>query len=154
MARDFTSPVITTKDFVGTVALEHAFRLQARFDPPVVERTPRGDRLFQNIIGGTIDGPGLAGEVYPDSGGNHGLVRLADGVEDVQARFMVRARNGEWIYTSHVGYRRPDGYYRIQASFDADAGGPYAWLNDAVMIGTAEASTDGCGIAFTYFQAL
>ena len=154
MARDFTPPPVATKGHVGAVELDYAFRLDARFDPPVTERSPRGDRVFQNIVGGAIEGPGLVGEVYPDSGGNHGLIRAADGVEDVHARFMVRAGNGEWIYFSHVGYRRPDGYYRIQASFDADAGGPYAWLNDAVVIGAAEVSEDGCAVAVTYFQAL
>lgn len=154
MARDFTPPAITTKDNMGAVTPEFAFVLRAKFDAVMIEKTAHGERIFQNIVSGTIDGSGLGGEVYPDSGGNYGVIRLSDGVEDVEARFMLRAANGEWLYTSHVGYRRPDGYYRFQAGFDADAGGPYAWLNDAVMIGTATLDEDGCGATFTYFQAL
>ncbi len=152
--RAFTPPKIDTKDKVGPVTMAYAFQLKARFDPAKVEPTAHGGRVFQGIIGGTISGPGLAGEVYPDSGGSHGLVRASDHVEDLSARFMVKAANGEWLYFSHVGYRRPDGYFRLQAYFDADAGGPYAWLNDAVMIGTAEASPDGRDVTFTYYQAL
>jgi len=152
--REFTPPPVTTKDKVGQVTLAYAFQLKATFDPKKVEKTPRGERVFQGITGGTISGPGLTGTVYPDSGGDHGLIRESDKVEDLYARFMVRAANGEWLYFSHVGYRRPDGYFRIQAYFDADAGGPYAWLNDAAIIGTAEADDDRNEVTFTYYLAL
>jgi hypothetical protein len=152
--RDFTPPPVTTKGNVGRVALAYAFQLTAKFDPAKIEKTPRGGRVFHGVASGTISGPGLRGEVYPDSGGDYGLIRAKDHVEDLSARFMVKADNGEWLYFSHVGYRRPDGYFRIQAYLDADAGGPYAWLNDAVMIGTAEASPDGRDVTFTYYQAL
>ena len=151
--RAFTPPPVDTKDKVGKVDMAYAFQLKAAFDPARTEQTPRGRRTFQSITGGTITGPGLNGAVYPDSGGDYGLVRT-DGVEDLSARFMIKAADtGEWIYMSHVGYRRPDGYYRTQAYFDADAGGRYAWLNDAVVIGTAEASKDGREVTFTYYQA-
>ena len=151
--RDFTPPPTNTKDKVGKVDMAYAFQLKATFDPARTEQTARGRRNFQGIAAGTITGPALQGMVYPDSGGDHGLIR-SDGVEDLSARFMVKAADtGEWIYFSHVGYRRPDGYYRIQAYFDADAGGRYAWLNDAVVIGTAEASKDGREMTFTYYQA-
>ena len=152
--REFTSPPITTKGNIGPVSLAYAFQLKAKLDPRKVEKTAHGGRVFEGFAGGTISGPGLTGEVYPDSGGNHGVVRASDRVEDLYARFMVKAANGEWLYFSHVGYRRPDGYFRIQAYFDADSGGPYAWLNDAVMIGTAEASPDGRDVTITYYQAL
>lgn len=152
--REFTPPPTDTKGKVGKVSLAYAFQLTATYDPARVERTPRGERVFHHITGGTIAGPGLNGRVYPDSGGDFGL-RRPDRVEDLNARFMVKAADtGEWIYFSHVGYRRPDGYFRIQAYFDADAGGRYAWLNDAVVIGTAAPSTDGRQVTFTYYQAL
>jgi hypothetical protein len=153
MARSFTPPNVDTKDRVGKVDLAYAFQLRAVFDPAHPERSPNGHRVFQAITGGKISGPGLTGAVFPDSGGNYGTIR-SDKVEQLYARFMVRAESGEWLYFSHVGYRRPDGYFRIQAYFDADAQGPFAWLNDAVLIGTAEASKDGRAVTFTYYQAL
>ncbi len=149
MARTFSAPPITTKGNIGAVAMVYAFRLEARFDPAHVEG---GRRVFQGITGGTITGPGLTGTVYPDSGGENGVIR-ADGTHDLSARFMVRDAKGEWLYFNHVGYARPDGYYRLQAYFDADAGGPYAWLNDAVMIGSATASGDGRDVTIDYHQA-
>jgi hypothetical protein len=152
--REFTPPPVTTKGNVGQVTMAYAFQLKAKFDPAKTENTAHGGRVFQGLASGTISGPGLKGEVYPDSGGEHGLIRAKDRVADLSARFMVKADNGEWLYFSHVGYRRPDGYFRIQAYFDADSGGPYAWLNDAVMIGTAEASPDGREVTITYYQAL
>lgn len=153
MARSFTPPKVDTKDKVGQVALAYAFQLKASFDPRRLEKTPHGQRVFQGITGGTISGPGFSGAVHPDSGGNYGVVR-GDGVEQLYARFMVKANSGEWVYFSHVGYRRPDGYFRIQAYFDADSQGPFAWLNDAVLIGTADTSGDGRAVTFTYYQAL
>ena len=151
--REFTSPEITTKGNVGKVDLSYAFRLTAIYDQRHVSQTSRGGRVYRAITGGTIEGPGLNGKVYADSGGDYGLIR-EDKVEDLSARFMTRAENGEWIYFSHVGYRRPDGYHRIQAYFDADAGGPYAWLNDAAMIATAVESPDGKRVVYTYYQAI
>jgi hypothetical protein len=153
MARTFTPPKVNTKGEIGPVTLAYAFQLKARFDPAHRETTPHGQRVFQSITGGTITGPGLTGAVFPDSGGNFGAVR-SDGVDQLYARFMVKAGNGEWLYFSHVGYHRPDGYFRIQAYFDADVQGPHAWLNDAVLIGSAEASQDGRDVTFTYYQAL
>jgi hypothetical protein len=153
MARAFTPPKVDTKDKVGKVDLAYAFQLKAQFDPVHLEKTPHGQRAFRGLAGGTISGPGLKGAVYPDSGGDFGAIR-PDKVEQLNARFMVKADNGEWLYFSHVGYHRPDGYFRIQAYFDADSYGPYAWLNDAVLIGTAEGSRDGREVTFTYYQAL
>ena len=153
MARDFTPPPTTTHDERGAVGLAYVFQLKAEYDPRHVEQTPRGGRAYRNITGGAVDGPRLKGKAYPDSGGDFGQIR-SDGVEDVMARFMLRADNGEWIYISHVGYRRPDGYHRLHASFDADAGGPYAWLNDAVVLVHAVESADGRHTVFTYHQAV
>lgn len=153
MARDFTPPKTDTRTIVNPVDLAYMFRLQANFDARRIEQTPRGGRAYRAITGGNVEGPRLTAAVYPDSGGDYGQIR-ADGVEDVMARFMLRAANGEWIYVSHTGYRRPDGYHRLHAWFDADAGGPYAWLNDAVVLVHAAESANGRSATFTYHQAI
>jgi hypothetical protein len=149
--REFTPPPITTKGNIGAVSLDYAFKIEAEFDPRRQTRTPRGGRLFQPITGGVISGPRLNGKVYPDSGGELDFVR-PDRVEDINARFMLNADNGEWIYVEHSGYHRQgDGYYRVAAFFDAEGSGNYAWLNDTIVIATAQLASDGRRAVFTYY---
>lgn len=147
---DFRTPD-ATRNLPGPVELNYSFQLIAEFSERHVSRTSRGGRVFRQLRGGRIEGPLLQGTAYAGSGGDYGLIR-EDGVEDVHERFMLRAANGEWLYVSHVGYRRPDGYHRLQASFDADAGGPYAWLNDAVMLVTVDEAD--ARTTYSYYQAI
>ncbi len=149
--REFTVPPVTTRNERGEVKPEYAFQLRARFEPVYETHTSRGTRLYQDIAAGELTGR-ITGKVYPDSGGEYGLLR-ADGVEDINQRFMINTRDGEWIYIAHSGYRRrKDGYYRVQANFDADLRGNYAWLNDAVWIAAVERSADGKSSTYTYFE--
>ena len=151
--REFTIPKVTTRDERGTVQLDYALRLVAQFDPLRESRTPHGTRLYQDITAGTLSGR-ITGRVYPDSGGEYGLLR-GDGVEDVNQRFMLNTDDGEWIYVAHSGYRRrKDGYFRVAASFDADLRGHYAWLNDAVWIATVEAAADRRSATYTYYEVV
>lgn len=154
MERDFVIPKTKTRDERGVVALDYSFQLHAECDARKVSKTPRGGRVYRAITGGKIEGPRLNGAVYPHSGGDYGVIRASDGVEDIAARFMVRATNGEWIYIQHVGYRRPDGYHVVQALFDADATGPYAWLNDAIMLANVVESDGGKRAIYSYYQAI
>lgn len=149
--REFTPPKVTTRGERGEVKLDYAFQLQASFDPLRETRTARGTRLYQDITGGEFTGR-IAGKVYPDSGGEYGLLR-GDGVEDISQRFMINTHDGEWIYIAHSGYRRrQDGYYRVQVNFDADLRGAYAWLNDAVWIATVTAPADRRTAVYTYYE--
>lgn len=151
--RDFVVPKVDTKH-VGAVKLEHAFRIEMHLDEPHVIRTPRGGRLFQSILGGTIDGPKFNGTVYSDGGGEYGLLR-SDNVEDINTHFMLRDEAGEWVYVDQSGYhRRSDGYYRVMAYFDAEKTGPHAWLNDSVLIATARFSDDKTRAFFEYYEAV
>jgi Protein of unknown function (DUF3237) len=151
--REFTPPKVTTRDRIGVVGLDFAFQIEARFDEPHEFRTLRGGRVYQSIIGGIVSGPKLQGKVYPDSGGDYDF-RRPDGIADVNARFMLNASDGEWIYISHSGYHRADGYYRVMAFCDAEADGPHAWLNDSVLIATAQESADRRSVTFTYYEAV
>ena len=151
--REFTPPAITTKARMGAVDLSYAFRMVAQYDPRHIANGKAGGRSYRAITGGRIEGAALNGSVYPDSGGDYGVIS-ADGVEQINARFMLRDDKGEWIYIHHVGCRRPDGYHRVQAFFDADANGPYAWLNDAAMLAHGEEAADGRRTTYTYYQAI
>jgi hypothetical protein len=149
--REFVVPKTDTK-VLGEVRLEYAFRLIAHYDPPAVSRTPKGSFRYQDITSGEIRGERLNATVYPDSGGQYDTVR-SDKIRDVDAHFMLKADNDEWIYMEHVGYRRPEGYYRAIAYVEADTKGAYDWLNNTTFVVTAEESADEREVVFHYFVA-
>ncbi|MEH3107460.1 MAG: DUF3237 family protein [Sphingomonas fennica] len=151
MAHVFVPPAISTRDLRGAIDLVFAFEIDLTLEPRLTEHTPHGRRIHQRITGGRISGPTLTGSVYPDGGGEFGLVR-SDGIEELFSRLMLRAADGEWLYTHLNGYVRPDGYARFQAVFDADRQGPHGWLNESMFIGTI-ASSDGSIRRMTYFEA-
>ena len=149
--QDFIVPKTDTK-VNGKVRLDYAFQLKAQYDPLQLYRTTRGGRVHQGVTGGGIDSPRLKATVLPDSGGQYDTVQ--DGkVREINAHFMLHADNGEWLQVSHTGFRRPDGYYRAFATFDADAKGAYDWLNNTTFMVTAEESPDLREVTFTYYVA-
>jgi hypothetical protein len=149
--REFVVPKTDTK-LQGEVKLEYAFQLRAKFDPAHRSRTPKGDFRYQDITSGDVRGERLNATVYADSGGQYDTVR-PDHVRDVDAHFILKAENGEWIYVEHVGYRRPDGYYRAIAYIDADTKGAYDWLNNTTFVVTAKESADEREVVFYYYLA-
>ena len=149
--RDFVVPKTDTK-VMGDVHLEYAFQLRAQYDPPSLSRTPKGTFRYQDLTSGEVTGERLKATVYPDSGGQYDTVR-DDRVRDVDAHFVLKAENGEWIYMEHVGYRRPDGYYRAIAYVDADSKGAYDWLNNTTFVVTAKESADERSVVFYYYVA-
>lgn len=136
----------------GEVRLEYAFQLRARYEPPQSSRTPKGEFRYQDIVSGEVDGERLRAVVYANSGGQYDTVR-SDRIRDVDAHFILKAENGEWIYVEHVGYRRPDGYYRAIAYIDASAHGAYDWLNNTTFVVTAKESADQREVDFYYYIA-
>jgi hypothetical protein len=149
--REFVVPKTDTK-ILGTIELEYAFKLTAHYDPPQESHTPRGTFRYQDIVSGEVSGARITASVYPDSGGQYDTVR-SDRVRDVDAHFMVKADNGEWLYIEHVGYRRTDGYYRAIAYIEADLKGAYEWMNNTTFVVTAKESADQREVAFYYYIA-
>jgi hypothetical protein len=149
--RDFVVPKTDTK-VIGEVRLEYAFQLTAHYDPARVSQTPKGSFRYQDIASGEIRGERFNATVYPDSGGQYDTVR-PDKIRDVDAHFMLKADSGEWVYMEHVGYRRPDGYYRTIAYVEADTKGAYDWLNNTTFVVTAQESSDQREVVFHYFVA-
>jgi hypothetical protein len=149
--RDFVVPKTDTK-IMGPVKLDYAFQLRARYEAPRSSHTPKGELRYQDITSGDVRGERLNAAVYPDSGGQYDTVR-ADRIRDVDAHFILKAENGEWIYIEHVGYRRPDGYYRAIAYIDADIKGAYDWLNNTTFVVTAKESADQREVVFYYYAA-
>ena len=149
--REFVVPKTDTK-ILGTIELEYAFKLTAHYDPPQESHTPRGTFRYQDIVSGEVSGARITATVYPDSGGQYDTVR-SDRVRDVDAHFMVKADNGEWLYMEHVGYRRTDGYYRAIAYIETDLKGAYEWMNNTTFVVTAKESADQREVAFYYYIA-
>ena len=149
--RDFVVPKTDTK-IKGEVNLEYAFQLQAHYDPANEHATPRGSFRYQDITSGELHGEHFNASVYPDSGGQYDTVR-ADRIRDVDAHFILKADNGEWVYMEHVGYRRADGYYRAIAYVEADTKGAYDWLNNTTFVVTAQESADQREVTFYYYIA-
>jgi hypothetical protein len=150
--KDFVVPKIDTKE-IGTPAFEYGFQIRARLDPPHTTQTSRGGRFLQGIASGEVSGPRLNGAVYPNSGGDFSFIER-DGVKELNSRFMIKADTGEWIYVEHRGYRRPDGYHRIHAQFDADKQGKYASLNGGVWVAIAEDGRQANEVVFTYYEVV
>ena len=149
--REFVVPKTDTK-ILGTIELEYAFKLTAHYDPPQESHTPRGTFRYQDIVNGEVSGARITATVYPDSGGQYDTVRT-DHVRDVDAHFMVKADNGEWLYLEHVGYRRTDGYYRTIAYIETDLKGAYEWMNNTTFVVTAKESADQREVVFYYYIA-
>ena len=123
--------------------------------------TPRGRRRIVPILGGTVRGPRLEGEVLP-GGADWQYVR-GDGVVELVARYSILTRDGVEIAVVNRGLRRapPDVmqrmargeavdpasvYCRTTPQFEAP-GGPYEWLNRSLFIASAERLPDKVRIA-------
>ncbi len=140
--------------------LEFAFRMRIEFPPGTRLRYPvlgEGMRGFVSVLGGTITGPRLQGEVMGGSGGDWPLFRQ-DGVACFDARYLLRASDGTIIQISSRGYAHAppesqkrlesgesiellDNYCRFTPTFET-AAGPHDWLMRTVLVGTGEKYAD------------
>lgn len=117
-------------------ALELVARLEVLIGEPVdVGATPAGHRRVIPITGGVARGPLITGEVLP-LGADWNAVR-ADGVASVSARYLVRTGDGAVLTVTNEGSIPADGSAGLTSPrVEAPVDGPYAWLNDAVLVGT------------------
>lgn len=118
---------------------------------------PGGQRRVIPITGGTVEGPDLVGEVVP-LGADWNLVR-ADGTETVSARYLIRTHDGVLLSVLNEGVITggPDNALGITAlTIEAPVGTSYAWLNDAVLVGslTVDADDQGVAIVLEYWRAV
>lgn len=118
--------------------------------------TAAGLRRVIPIIGGTIDGPELRGEIL-NQGADWQLVQ-DDGTAIIDTRYTARTHDGALIYlaTSGVRYATPEVLARLNAGEDVDpseyyfrvgvrleaAVPEYAWLNRTLFVAYAARSTD------------
>lgn len=116
--------------------------------PYVVGETPHGLRRIIPILGGTVEGPDLKGEILP--GGADWQIVRKDGVAELEAHYQFKTDDGVIIYIKNVGLRvatpevaariargeqvsQSDYYFRTIPKFEAPAG-KYAWMNNALFV--------------------
>jgi hypothetical protein len=132
--------------------LRHVCDIEARVGPiRDLGPTPHGRRRIVPILGGTVKGPRLAGEIVP--GGADWQYLRSDGVAELVARYSIRTGDGIEIAVTNRGLRRasPEAmaqlsrgetvdpglvYCRTVLVFEAPAG-PYEWLNASVFVCSA-----------------
>lgn len=115
-----------------------------------------GFRRVIPITGGVVDGPELFGEVVA-LGADWNLAR-ADGTDTVSARYLIRTRDGVLLSVTNEGVvaDRAAGRYGVtKLTIEAPVGSPYAWLNDAVLVGSLGVHEDAQGtlIVLEYWAA-
>lgn len=147
------------------VRTEFVFEARVQVDTPlVVGPGPRGLRRIVPIVGGTVSGPRLSGRVVP-GGADWQVVRAADEVLEIEAKYTLEADDGTLIMVTNRGFRRgpkevidklargeavdPSLYYfRTAATFEAPVESDHAWLNQSVFVGVAERQASAAIIRF------
>lgn len=142
--------------------LEFVCELKVKLNPAlVVGETGHGVRRIIPIIGGTVEGPKIKGEIL--NGGADWQVVRKDGVAELEAHYQFRTDDGVLVYVKNIGIRAatpevaariakgeqvsPSEYYfRAVPKFEAPFGSKYEWLNNAIFICKALRNPDNVSI--------
>jgi hypothetical protein len=144
--------------------LEFAFEVRAQVaDPLVVGELPNGTRRIIDILGGTVEGPGISGKIIP-GGADWQIIRREDGFTDIDARYTIETDSGSYIYVTNIGIRHapPDVMRRLNAGETVDQADIYfraipkfetgdpdlEWLMRSIFVSTGERYPNGVIIRF------
>jgi hypothetical protein len=152
------------QDIPDPPGLAFAFEVRAEVaDPLVVGELPSGTRRIIDILGGTVEGPGISGKVLP-GGADWQMIRREDGFTDVDARYTLQTDSGAYIYVQNVGIRHAPAevmrrlnagetvdqseiYFRAVPKFET--GDPeLEWLMRSIFVCTGERYPNGVIIRF------
>jgi hypothetical protein len=141
-----------------TPELAFAFEARVRVGPPL----DLGDRRIVPILSGTFEGPEIRGRVVP--GGADSQILRADGVMELEARYVLETDRGELISVVNRGIRRasPEVIAKLRAGLPADPSLVYCrttpvfvtaapelqWLTRSVFVGSADRYTEEVVIRF------
>jgi hypothetical protein len=151
------SPTLTHQGS-GAVAttpprLTLAMTLRVQVGPPTeLGEVPRGRRRIIPILGGTFEGPDIRGKVMP--GGADWQIVRADGLAELDTRYMLQTDAGKLIYIQNAGIRHapPDitkkllagepvdpslVYFKTVPAFETSAP-ELQWLTRSIFVGTGE----------------
>jgi hypothetical protein len=130
-----------------------AFTIRVQVGPPTeLGQVPRGRRRIIPILGGTFEGPGIRGKVVP--GGADWQIVRADGLAELDTRYVLQTDSGQLIYIQNAGIRHapPDVTKKLLAGEPVDSSQVYfktiptfetsaaelQWLTRSLFIGTGE----------------
>ena len=127
--------------------------LQVKIDPAlVVGETAHGTRRIIPIVGGSVVGPKVKGEIL--TGGADWQIVRKDGVTELEAHYQFKTDDGTLIYIKNIGMRVAspevaakiargekvdvsEYYFRAVPKFEAPVG-KYEWMNNTLFICTGE----------------
>lgn len=133
--------------------LEFAFEIRAQVADPVdLGVLPHGRRRMVAITGGTFEGPALRGRILP--GGADWQIVRADGVSELDSRYVLETEEGMHVAVRNVGIRHapPDVmekllagqpvdprhvYFRTCPTFET-AAPQLQWLTRSIFVGAGE----------------
>lgn len=140
-------------------ALEYEFTVNATLGPhQVVGAGPFGVRIVVPVVGGTVEGPRINGEVR--SAGADWLLVGNDGFGRVDVRVQFVTGDGATVYASYDGVLEltaaavaasatdgvetsfDDQYFRTAPRFETGAAA-YAWLQQSTFVGRGRMTADG-----------
>ena len=153
-----------TQDTPEPPGLEFAFEVRAQVaDPLVVGELPAGTRRIIDILGGTVEGPGISGTILP-GGADWQMIRREDGFTDVDARYTIETDTVSIIYVQNIGIRHapPEVMQRLNAGEEVDQSEIYFravpkfetgdpeldWLMRSIFVCTGERYPNGVIIRF------
>ena len=133
--------------------LSLAITLNVQVGPPTeLGEVPRGRRRIIPILGGTFEGPNIRGKVLP--GGADWQIVRADGLAELDTRYMLQTDGGSLVYIQNAGIRHapPDVTKKLLAGQPVDPSQVYfktvptfetsapelQWLTRSIFIGTGE----------------
>lgn len=133
--------------------LTHAMTLRVQVGPPTeLGDVPRGRRRIIPILGGTFEGTNVRGKVLP--GGADWQIVRADGLAELDTRYMLQTDRGSLVYIQNAGIRHAPlevtkkllageavdpalVYFKTVPTFETSAP-ELQWLTRAAFIGTGE----------------
>lgn len=133
---------------MNDLALRLLARVRVAIDEPLdAGEVPTGRRRVIPIADGVVSGE-ISGTVVP-LGADWNLLR-ADGSETVSARYLIRTTDGVLLSVLNEGVLADRAAGRIGVTslrIEAPVDSPYAWLNDAVLVGRLDVEeSDGAPV--------
>lgn len=144
-------------------ALEFLATLEVHVATPVeVGTTPFGQRRLIPLLGGTVKGPKLNGNILP--GGADFQSLRSSTFTDIHARYVIETEEGDRIYVENTGIRVASAediaslvrgepvdprrvYFRSLPRFETSAAS-WQWLNERLFIGTGARYPDRVELNF------
>jgi hypothetical protein len=106
-------------------------------------KSARGTRSLIAFSSGSVQGPKLSGRVLP-GGADVQLIR-ADGVAEIDAKYLIETERGERVFVRNVGIARGGAggfYFRTSPAFETESA-DLQWLMQHVFIGTGAVTPTG-----------